>query len=300
MSFLVIKPGFLSLVQDLGRFGVAHLGLARSGVMDQHASRWANYLLNNKQTDAVLEITFGGCELEAQANTLVAITGADMDFRINGQLKTNWQTYSIQKGDRLAWSNATNGMRAYLAVKDGLQTDSYFLSRSVNLREHVGSALSQGDSLFFKPCLNRLPKRMMPDMFKPDYSAPLTLRLLPSYQFDSFTEQQKNTFFRQQYHLSNHANRVGYRFDGHPISDVPAKMISEGMAYGSVEVTSAGLPIILMNDAPTMGGYPKIGTVISLDLYQLTQRQTNTAVNFELISIDQAQQYAKTFLHFFG
>lgn len=299
MSFLVVKPGFLTLVQDLGRYGVAHLGLARAGVMDQHASRWANYLLNNKQTDAVLEITLGGCELEAQANTIIAVTGAEMGFQINGQLKTNWQTYRIKAGDRLSWANATQGTRAYLAVKAGLQTETYFLSRSVNVREHVGRSVSQGDSLAYQPCISGLPNRMMPGMFKPDYSAALTLRLLPSYQFDLFSEQQKNTFFKQLYRVSTHADRVGYRLDGEPIIEVPEKMISEGMAYGSVEITSAGLPIILMNDAPTMGGYPKIGTVFSLDLYQLAQRQANTAVNFELLSIDQAQQYAKTFLHFF-
>ncbi len=300
MSFRVIKPGFHSSIQDLGRFGFAHLGLARSGAMDQHASRWANYLLENDQNDAVLEITFGQCELEAQASTTIAVTGADMAFQINGQTKTNWQTHVVNAGDRLRWLNAQSGVSAYLSVKGGLQTECYFESRSVNVRENIGRLLKKGDRLAFKTNKQAVALRSTPTQFQHDYQSPLTLRLLASYQFEQFSPQQQKQFFEQRYHLANESDRTGYRLSGLAIEQVPAQMISEGMAYGSVEITSAGLPIILMNDAPTIGGYPKIGTVFSLDLAQLAQRQPGATINFERITIEQAQQASKVALDFFN
>ena len=299
MSFEVIKSGFVSAIQDLGRFGYAHLGIARSGAMDQHASRWANRLLGNTQTDAVLEIMFGQCELVAKAATTIAITGADMDFKINGIARDNWQSHEINTCDKLMWSSAKAGVRAYLAVKGGFLTEVYFDSRSVTAREQIGRPLAAGDELAFLKHQPSFASRITPSEFQADYSENLILRLLPTYQFDRFSEQQKQAFFEQQYTLSNHLDRVGYRLQGNPISNVPSALTSEGMAYSSVEITSAGQPIILMNDAPTIGGYPKIGTVFSLDLFKLSQRQAKTTVQFEVISIEQAQLELRQFMQFF-
>jgi len=299
MSIEVIKPGFDSSVQDLGRFGFAHLGLARSGAMDQHASRWANRLLDNDQTDAVLEILFGQCELLAKAATTIAVTGAEMTFKINGVVKDNWQTHSVEAGDTLTWSTAKSGIRAYIAVKGGFQTDTYFESRSVTVREHIGKPLQLGEQLTFPDQKSTRAQRTTPIEYRADYEPLLRLRLLPTYQFEQFSQQQKKSFFKQKYQLSNHLDRVGYRLDGQAMSDVPTQLPSEGMAYGCVEMTSAGLPIILMNDAPTIGGYPKIGTVLSLDLFKLAQRQPKTVVQFELITVEQAQLYLNQFMRFF-
>ncbi len=299
MSFEVIKPGFTSTIQDLGRLGQAHLGFARSGAVDQHASRWANRLLANKQTDAVLEIMFGQCELVATAATSIAITGADMGFSINGIAKLNWQTHWVNKGDRLSWSSASSGVYGYLAVNGGFQTELYFESRSVTVREQIGQPLAAGEQLAFNSAQGSVKNRSVPSEYRANYSDELILRLLPSYQFDQFSQQQKQTFFEQNYQLSQHLSRVGYRLDGEALKDIPSQMTSEGMAYGSVEITSAGLPIILMNDAPTIGGYPKIGTVLSLDLFKLAQRHAKTDVRFELITIEEAQLLLTEFIGFF-
>jgi biotin-dependent carboxylase-like uncharacterized protein len=285
MSFNVIKPGFIVTIQDLGRLGQAHLGFARSGAVDQHASRWANRLLANKQTAAVLEIMFGQCELVATAATSIAITGADMGFSINGIDKQNWQTHWVNKGDRLSWSSASSGVYGYLAVNGGFQTELYFESRSVTVREQIGKPLAAGQQLAFNPLKGKYTNRSVPTEYRPNYADDLILRLLPSYQFEQFSQQQKQTFFEKNYQLSQHQSRVGYRLDGESLKDIPSQMTSEGMAYGSVEITSAGLPIILMNDAPTIGGYPKIGTVLSLDLFKLAQRHPKTEVRFELVTI---------------
>jgi biotin-dependent carboxylase-like uncharacterized protein len=299
MSFNVIKPGFIVTIQDLGRLGQAHLGFARSGAVDQHASRWANRLLANKQTAAVLEIMFGQCELVATAATSIAITGADMGFSINGIDKQNWQTHWVNKGDRLSWSSASSGVYGYLAVNGGFQTELYFGSRSVTVREQIGKPLAAGQQLAFNPLKGKYTNRAVPTEYRPNYADELILRLLPSYQFEQFSQQQKQTFFEKNYQLSQHQSRVGYRLDGESLKDIPSQMTSEGMAYGSVEITSAGLPIILMNDAPTIGGYPKIGTVLSLDLFKLAQRHAKTEVRFELVTIEKAQHQLNEFIGFF-
>lgn len=300
MSFKVIKPGFYSSVQDAGRFGYASAGLAKSGVMDEHAYRWANYLLDNAQTDAVLEITFGDCQLEAQAPTQIAVTGADMQLQINGDLKENWRSYQVKIGDTLRWRTAQSGTRAYLAVKGGFQTPVWFNARSVNKRENIGAVLTVGDSLPFKADETDMTVRSVPAGYRPDYQQPLVLHMLPSYQFDRFTPEQIKAFFKTTYQISPDSDRTGYRLQGERINDVPAKMTSEGMVVGSVEMTSKGLPIILLNDAPTIGGYPKIGTVVGADLAKLVQRQPNTEVRFTLTTVEETQYRKQQWLNFFS
>lgn len=300
MSFKVIKPGFYSSVQDAGRFGLANVGLAKSGVMDEQAYRWANYLLDNAQTDAVLEITFGDCILEVLAPTMIAVTGSDMQLHINREAKQNWHSHWVKAGDLLQWKTAKIGMRAYLAVKHGLETAVLFGSRSVNKREQVGHILQVGDLLPFKPLNDPLTARGVPLQYQADYTKPLVLHVLPSYQFAQFSTEQVKAFFKHTYQISTASDRTGYRLTGEPLSDVPAKMTSEGMVVGSVEITSAGLPIILLNDAPTIGGYPKIGTVVSEDLAALVQRPPNTVIRFSLTSIEEAQHHKLKWLNFFA
>ncbi|MFW5451360.1 MAG: biotin-dependent carboxyltransferase family protein [Methylophagaceae bacterium] len=300
MSFKVIKSGFLSLVEDYGRFGLAQYGLSQSGVMDEHGYCWANHLLDNYFNDAALEIAFGGCELKALTECSIVVAGADLDFKINGKLQPLWQLLNIKSGDNLTWSMAKNGVRAYLAVKGGFQTEQLFNSRSVNLREHIGLKITEGDEILSKMDDLEAIQHTMPSQFIPDYKQDLILRLLPSYQFDQFDSQQKRIFFNQSYTISNASDRTGCRLEGQAIQYVPSSMISEGISYGSVEITTQGLPIILLKDRPTIGGYPKIGTVFSLDLAKLAQRQAGSAVSFELIDIKTAQQKRRDFNAFFA
>jgi allophanate hydrolase subunit 2 len=192
-------------------------------------------------------------------------------------------------------------MRSYLAVKDGFQTEVYFNSRSVTVREGIGKSISKGDIVRCSD-LSQIQQqtRSVPEQFIPDYTSTLTLHLLPSYQFQRFSKQQKHTFFNQVYEIDHGSDRTGCRLSGEPIVEVPHALISEGIAYGSVEITSAGQPIILLNDRPTIGGYPKIGTVFSLDLFALAQRQAGDMVMFELIDIDTVQTRRREFNGFFN
>lgn len=192
-----------------------------------------------------------------------------------------------------------NGVRAYLAVQDGFKTTEYFNSRSVNLRENVGELIHVGDELPSKSSKPCDAGKAMPAWYKPNYQEPLSLRILASYQFDTFSEQQRQTLLGQTYKMGKASDRTGCRLEGKAIQNIPATMVSEGMTYGSVEITTFGLPIILLKDAPTIGGYPKIGTVFSLDLAKLAQRQPGSEVSFELVDIETAQQLRREFNHFF-
>lgn len=299
MSFKVIKAGFHSTIQDRGRFGLAHHGLSQSGVADEHAYCWANHLLGNDINDAVLEVTIGSCELLSLIDTCIVVTGAELGFKINDEPKENWQVLVVNKGDTLSWSSPKNGVRAYLAVQSGFKTIQQLNSRSTNLREHVGGLIQAGEVLPSKPSKSCDAGKAMPDWYKPNYQEPLILRLLASYQFENFTEQQRQTLLGQSYKIGKASDRTGCRLEGTPIMNTPAAMVSEGIAYGSVEITTAGFPIILLKDAPTIGGYPKIGTVFSLDLAKLAQRQAASEVSFEIITIEKAQKLRCEFERFF-
>ena len=300
MSFEVIKPGYFSLLEDYGRFGLAQYGFSQSGGADEHAYCWANHLLDNNFNDAVLEITFGGCELKALADTSIVVTGADLDFRINGKLQPLWEVIPVYCDDKLIWSIRKGGLRAYLAVKGGFQSEVLFHSRSVNLRENIGLKVRAGDELQTKLTNAKTAHRFTPSQYVLDYNEVLTLRLLPTYQFDQFDDKQKDIFFNQVYTIAKESDRTGCRLDGQCIDNTQARMISEGICYGSVEITTEGLPIILLKDSPTIGGYPKMGTVFSLDLAKLAQRQSGSKVRFELTDIEDVQKKRRKFNTFFA
>lgn len=302
MSFRVIKSGFMSTIQDAGRFGLAHYGVSQSGVADEQAASWANHLLANHFNAAVIEITLGHFECVALDDADIVITGADLNFTLNGKRIAMWQQSHIVKGDKIHCSGPQKGqgIRAYIAVKGGFNTESLFNSRSVNVREHIGQALHEGDILDSVVTMSKRLKRSTPTFFRPDYSAPLVLRFMPSYQYDFFTPQQVDTLLNQTYLMHSASDRTGCRLDGQAVAEVPPNMISEGIAYGSIEVTTAGQPIILLKDRPTIGGYPKIGTVFSLDLAKLAQRQPGIEITFKLMMLDEAQRLRQQFNTFFG
>ena len=299
MSFQVIKSGFLTTVQDYGRYAHGAHGMSRCGAMDEQAYCWANHLLDNTFDAATLEITFGGLELKALDDILIVITGADLDFRVNDKPAALWHSLQVRAGDKLTWGMPKSGIRAYLAVKGGFKTPKFFGSRSVNLREHIGRQLRDNEVLDCQAS-NEAIDRFIAPSYVPNYNTEVLLRLLPSYQFNEFSADQHELFFNQSYRIANASDRSGCRLEGAPITLKRKRMISEGMAYGAVEIATDGLPIILLKDAPSIGGYPKIGTVFSLDLALLAQKQPTTKVRFAPMNIADAQAQRAKFNRFFN
>jgi len=302
-GFRVIRPGVLSLLQDLGRFGYGHLGLTSGGAADEHAFLWANRLLGNAPNSAAVEVCFGGLQLQAQVSTRIALTGADLQVRLNDEPLTPWQTFRVRPGDRLRLGYPKTGVRAYLAVKGGFQVEPVLGSVATVMREHLGGldgqgcVLKTGDLL---PCAGagEEPSLRVPWRFIPDYQAPLELRVIEGQQSALFSESDWKTLYSSVYRISSQSDRMGVRLSGEPLRPNVGGIISEGIGFGAVQVPPDGQPIVLLKDRQTIGGYPKLGTLFPLDAFALAQRQPHTPVRFAPMALTDAEQKMQEFYRF--
>ncbi len=300
----VIKPGALSLIQDTGRWGFQHYGLSPGGAMDEHAARWANKLLANPPHAALLEITLGNVELEAEIACLIAITGARQPISVNNQPVRNWTSVQLHPGDRLKIGFANSGQRSYLAVAGGFQLAGNFGSVATVQREQIGAfsgqPISKADLLPCQPSRPERPVRSVPWRFIPDYDQPLTLRVIAGYLADQFNPQALKTFYASDYSLSSDSNRMGFRLSGATLDSGLSGLLSEGISYGAIQIPPDGQPIILLKDRQTLGGYPKLGTLLPLDAFRLSQCRPGTVLRFEMISLQAAQAVMRPFYNFFA
>jgi len=290
MSVNIISPGILALLQDAGRFGKHQIGLTNGGPMDPLAFHWANRLCENPAGATVIEVSVGGLKLEAQQALRLAVTGGEMPLEINGVPAERWQTHCLKAGDRLELGYSQRGCRAYIAVSGGgFDVADDFGSTATVVREGIGglngSALKAGDEL---ACYTDLDAQCwrVPAAEQPSYSKQVTLRVIPGYQQHSFSRIQQRLFFHNSFAVSDRCDRMGYRLTGPAVSSSIEGILSEGICLGAIQVPADGQPIVLMNDRQTIGGYPKIGSVLSLDLAKLAQLLPGDKVSFTPITID--------------
>mgnify|MGYP006425007119 CR=1 FL=1 len=301
----VIKPGLLTLVQDLGRFGYQHLGLSPGGAADEQAFLWANRLVGNPPNSPTLEICLGGLELKAQTDCQLALTGADLGVRHQGRPVRPWQTLSLSAGEHLTFGYPKMGLRAYLAVTGGFEITPSFGSVASVVREQLGGLdgrggpLKEGDNL---PCPGSTGgrHRQVPLRFLPDYTDPLTLKVIEGDLNSVLSSKQQADFYHQGYRIQPQSDRMAVRLEGKPLRPKTAGMVSEGISFGCIQVPPEGQPIVLLKDRQTLGGYPKLGTVFELDAFALAQRQAPTQVRFSPIPLDEAQAQLRRFYRFFG
>ncbi|KXF81836.1 5-oxoprolinase subunit C family protein [Enterovibrio coralii] len=300
MSFDVLNPGMLTLLEDSGRVGFQHLGITTGGPMDEHAFYWANRLLGNAPDTNMLEITFGQLQLKANATTSIALTGADLSATLNDKPISPWLTYAIQPNDVIALGMPKQGLRAYLAVKGGFNAPEKLGSCSTVKREKLGGLkgngepIKQGDVLSFAPTTQHSEQRT-PRWAIPDYDAPLELGVMPAYQHGSFTHDAQMTFFTSPYEVSQNIDRMGYRLSGAEVKSSLDGIISEGIAFGAIQIPNDGQPIVLMKDRQTIGGYPKIGCLSSLGAGQLSQRRPGQIVTFKPMDVADAEVERRLF-----
>lgn len=294
MAFNVIKSGILTLVQDLGRYGYQHLGVTTGGPMDEFAFRWANALLDNHANAAQLEITFGMLTLEAQAPTSIALTGADLAATLNDKAILPWQTYALKKGDVLAFNQPNLGLRAYLAVKGGLQIAPVLGSVSTVMRESLGGLTGKGDKIQKGDVIpfiasSEHQQRITPRLAIPNYEQQ-NIPMVMSYQFNTLSGLDRARLFSNTYTVTAASDRMGYRLSGEAINGDKKGIISEGIAYGSIQMPNDGQPIVLLRDRQTIGGYPKMGCVTSFGGGLLAQKKPGDIINFQCFSLSQAEQ----------
>jgi biotin-dependent carboxylase-like uncharacterized protein len=293
--FIVKQPGLLTLIQDQGRYGAHNLGLTNGGPLDPLAFDWANRLLGNDVNDTCLEVSFGGLTLESQVESSIAITGAELSCKINGKVIEQWRSHVIHKNDLLEFGYATAGVRAYLAVSGGFQIAPSFGSSATVVREKVGGLngdkLQAGDKL---PCAARSTNGVLSvaEADRPQYAiqngTQAVLRVVLGYQHQAFELLEQLKFFSFDYKVTDRSDRMGFRLEGESIHTDMVGMLSEGICHGAIQIPADGQPIVLMNDRQTIGGYPKIGSMIPIDTAKLAQLKPGSSIKFEKISLEDA------------
>lgn len=292
----IISAGMLSTVQDLGRFKVMKNGFTQSGVMDAYSTKIANKLCKNDVNAPVIEMTMLGITAKFKGEHIFAISGGIFDISFNGNpIRTN-KAYVAKDGDVLSIKGAKQGLRCYLAVAGGFDVPLFMGSASTNLKINVGGfngrKLKAGDILKIGKAdkIKNIEKRELPEN---TYNNTVRVRVVLGPQDDMFSENDLMLFSKQQYTVTSDLDRMGIRLWGIALrGKEKLEIISDAITFGSIQITNSGMPIILMADHQTTGGYAKIATVISADLPKLAQVKPNDKISFEIIDIDTAEKAA--------
>jgi antagonist of KipI len=290
----VSKPGVFTTVQDGGRTGFRAFGMPVAGAIDLRAFGIANLLARNPAGAAALEMTLLGGTFRFEREAYVAIAGADMQAKLDGAPVATWSAFPVEAGSVLAFGSATDGCRTYLAAHGGIDVPRVLGSRSTYVRGGVGGlagrALVAGDSLAVSASA-RPPLRpwSLPPELVPRRGAEIRLRVLFGPQDDRFTPEGVATFLGSAYTVTNRNDRMGYTLEGPIIRHAGGPdIVSDGLLPGAVQVPGSGMPIVLMADCQTTGGYAKIAAVIGPDLAELAQARRGDAVRFVRCTMDEA------------
>jgi len=281
----VVRPGPLTTVQDLGRPGLAALGVGRSGAADRRSAALANRLVGNLDGAAVLETTFGGLVLKFHQVARVVVTGAPCPIRRGARGEAMNAPFTVWPGDELTLGMPSSGLRTYVAVRGGIGVEEVLESRSTDLLAGLGpAALREGDELPIgtDECgpLPSVEVAPVPDPAGFD----LTVRVMPGPRDDWFTPEALRTFASATYAVTSESNRVGVRLTGPALERArEGELLSEGMVPGAIQVPPSGLPLVFLADHPVTGGYPVIGVVLTDDLPVMAQARPGQSVSFRLV-----------------
>jgi antagonist of KipI len=269
-ALIVVRPGMLTTIQDLGRWGNQANGVPVAGPMDLYSHRLANQLVGNAETAAAVEITLVGPELQARGDLVCAIAGAEFHVTVGGHVMQPGGPFRVPAGATIRFGERRAGARAALAVRGGVSVPALMESRATSILSRMGPfggrPIAAGDVLpigkerrFDDPMVRAYPLAV------PRGGA--RLRAIPGPHDGMFTPESMDTFFSLRYRITPESNRTGYRLAGPPLAHAgAADILSEATPVGSVQVPRSGQPILLMADRQTTGGYPKIATVITADL----------------------------------
>lgn len=296
MGIKIASGGFLTTIQDMGRYGFQETGMSVSGVMDQRSASLANILVGNEETEAVIEVTMMGPMMEFTEDNIIAVTGGDLGAKLNGDPLPLYEAVAVKKGGTLSFQGMYSGSRAYIAFAGGLDVPVIMGSKSTNLKSKVGGfegrKLGTGDEIGFCSPKTTLPNMKKRKLEPEDFSAKAhKVRVVMGPQDDCFTEAGIQTFLNSTYAVSNEYDRMGCRMEGEKIEHKNGgDIITDGISFGAVQVPSHGNPIVMMADHQTTGGYTKIANVISVDLPVLAQCMPGFKINFERVDIEEAQR----------
>lgn len=291
----VLRAGPLTTVQDLGRRGQRALGVSAGGALDLEAARLANLLVGNSIASALLEVALGGVRLRFDEARRVAWAGGNFDLQIAETRIPAGRSAIVRPGEELRIGGAKSGCRLWLAISGGIEVPAILGSRATDLRAHFGGfagrALQDGDELSLGEATPPAEEaaRIASWGAIPEWSLTATptpiLRVVRGAEWEMFGRQARHSFLETAFTVGAQADRMGVRLEGAVLARKKKReLLSEAVAPGTVQVANDGQPILLLGDCQTIGGYPKIAHVITVDLAPAAQLQPNDTVRFEEVS----------------
>lgn len=301
MKIEVLKPGWLTTLQDAGRSGYAHFGVGRAGAFDAPSLYVANALAGNPRDACALEITLSGPTLRFGGDTWIALTGAPAAFRIDGAEARMWAPVQVAARATVEIGAMPSGCRGYLAIAGGFDAEPVLGSRSTDVNAALGPLprpLQAGDRLANAPIADaRSSERKHASA--PAWSADPrpwfdddpghALRLVPGPNLDKLTTTSRNRLFSNLFLVDPDSNRVGVRLRGRALEwRSPIELVSEGCVPGLLQLPSSGQPIAFGPECPVSGGYPRLGTIAAVDLPRLAQRRPGDTLRFQPCTLEEA------------
>jgi biotin-dependent carboxylase-like uncharacterized protein len=306
-------------VQDLGRPGYRHLGIPTAGALDALSLEVGNRLVGNAPQAAAIEVTMGPTALRFTRATRIALTGAEFDATLDGEPVHVWWSLPVRAGQQLTLQGATRGMRGYVCVRGGIDVLPILGSRSTDLCSGFGGlggrSLREGDRLAIgaraatpgaaipvdaSPFGVKAPEwcrfaQLPHEPVRRGNHATATERAVPirvmrGPEYDTFTDASHEALWSNEWRVTPQSNRMGYRLEGYALArEAPVELLSHAVLPGTIQVPPNGQPIVLMSDAHTTGGYPRIGAVIRADLWRLAQVRLNGSIRFIASSLEEAR-----------
>ncbi len=293
--FKILRPGINSTFQDLGRFGLQHLGIVPSGCMDKSLFYLSNKLVGNKISQGALEFAYQGPLLELTGESVLAAVSGKVNFNIinkNGEIKkgASNESFILFSGDKIDIISTINSVYGYFSIFGGFRLEETKESISTLVRAKIGSnngeKLKTNEKIFF----NTSKRESKKNKFEFNFEDNNTIRVMQGLQFDYFSKKSQGDFFSKEYKVTRLTDRMGMRLEGEKIENIKSKNIkSEGITKGSIQVPGDGQPIVLLSDHPTIGGYPKIANVITADYDKLVQKTPESKLKFKLVDLSVAE-----------
>lgn len=277
----VIKSGFYTTIQDLGRKGFAEFGVSIAGAMDKYSASLANHLLGNNLNDAVIEITFGNAQFVFTKATLICVSGADFNMKLNNEYIPLNKVVKINTNDILSFANKNFGIRTYIAVLGGFQSEKILKSRSFFKGITPHFLLKKNDEIPFKELKTDKKKSFSSVKFNKNHFFNTELKCFKGIEFDLLNNQQKEQIKNTQFSISNDNNRMGYRLN-EVIKNDFSSMLTSSVLAGTVQLTPSGKLIVLMRDCQVTGGYPRVLQLTEQAINILAQKTTGDCFKFKI------------------
>lgn len=306
MAFDIKTPGLATTVQDQGRTGHYNVGIPQSGSMDQYSAELGNALVGNSAKEAVLECTYMGPVLTTSQDAVIAVTGAPVEVKINGEPRAQWSRLQLNAGDELSFGVIRGGTRYYIAVQGGIDVPEVLGSRSTYSLGAIGGfhgrKLEAGDRIPVGRPLKggALPDAdKVPEEFRPVFEKEQAVRIVLGLYDHRLTDEGLGNLLNGEWKVTPVADRMGLRYSGPGVkwkerdqpfgagSD-PSNIVDAGYAVGSIQIPGGTQPIILHRDAVSGGGYAMVGTVISADMDLVARAAPGTSTRFIAVSQDEA------------